>query len=52
MPCGYIRPQYACRACETIKAAPIPPAVIDGGMAAVGLLRWVMISKFLDHLPL
>ena len=48
----HIRPQYACRACETITAAPIPPAVIDGGMAAVGLLTWIMISKFLDHLPL
>ncbi|MGZ8094776.1 MAG: IS66 family transposase zinc-finger binding domain-containing protein [Methylosarcina sp.] len=48
----HIRPQYACRACETITAAPIPPAVIDGGMAAVGLLSWVMLSKFLDHLPL
>jgi transposase len=48
----HIRPQYACRSCETIKAAPIPPAVIDGGLAAVGLLSWVMISKFLDHLPL
>jgi transposase len=48
----HIRPQYACRNCETITAASIPPAVIDGGMAAVGLLTWVMISKFLDHLPL
>jgi transposase len=48
----HIRPQYACRSCETITAAPIPPAVIDGGLAAVGLLSWVMISKFLDHLPL
>ena len=48
----HIRPQYACRACESVTAAPIPPAVIDGGMAAVGLLTWVMISKFLDHLPL
>ncbi|WP_020563553.1 IS66 family transposase [Methylosarcina fibrata] len=48
----HIRPQYACRHCETITAAPIPPAVIDGGLAAVGLLSWVMISKFLDHLPL
>ena len=38
--------------CETITAAPIPPAVIDGGMAAVGLLVWVIISKYLDHLPL
>ncbi len=48
----HIRPQYACRSCETVTAAPIPPAVIDGGMAAVGLLSWVMISKFQDHLPL
>jgi transposase len=48
----HIRPQYACRSCETVTAAPIPPAVIDGGLAAVGLLSWVMISKFLDHLPL
>jgi len=48
----HIRPQYACRACETVTAAPIPPAVIDGGMAAVGLLAWVMVSKYQDHLPL
>jgi len=48
----HIRPQYACRACETVTAAPIPPAVIDGGMAAVGLLVWVIIGKYLDHLPL
>jgi len=48
----HIRPQYACRSCVTITAAPIPPAVIDGGMAAVGLLVWVMISKYQDHLPL
>ena len=40
----HIRPQYACRACETVTAAPIPPAL--------GLLIWVMINKYLDHLPL
>lgn len=48
----HIRSQYACRACETVSAAAIPPAVIDGGMAAVGLYVWVVISKYLDHLPL
>ena len=48
----HIRPQYACRNCETITAAPVPPAIIDGGLAAVGLLVWVLISKYLDHLPL
>jgi len=48
----HIRPQYACRPCETVTAAPIPPAVIDGGMAAVGLLVWIAVCKYLDHLPL
>lgn len=48
----HIRPQYACRTCETITAAPIPAAIIDSGMAATGLLTWVMVSKFADHLPL
>jgi transposase len=48
----HIRPQYACRACQTVSAAPIPPAVIDGGLAAVGLYAWVIIGKYLDHLPL
>ncbi len=48
----HIRPQYACRACESVTAAPVPPAVIDGGLAAPGLLAWVAASKYLDHLPL
>ena len=48
----HIRPQYACRKCETVTAEAVPPAVIDGGMAAPGLLAWVAISKYVDHLPL
>ena len=48
----HIRPQYACRACETVVAEPVPPAVIDGGMAAPGLLAWIVTAKYLDHLPL
>jgi len=48
----HIRPQYACRQCETVTAAPVAPAVIDGSLAAPGLLAWVAISKYLDHLPL
>ncbi|WP_426178408.1 IS66 family transposase, partial [Massilia sp. TWR1-2-2] len=48
----HIRPQYACRACETVIAAAVPPAIIDGGMAAPGLLAWVAVSKYTDHLPL
>ncbi|MFZ6876562.1 IS66 family transposase, partial [Undibacterium sp. Di27W] len=48
----HIRPQYACRACETVTAAAIPAAVIDGSMAAPGLHAWVVVQKYLDHLPL
>jgi len=48
----HIRPKYACRKCETITAAPVAPAVIDGSLAAPGLLTWVATSKYLDHLPL
>jgi transposase len=48
----HIRPQYACRACETVTAAAIPAAVIDGGLATPGLLSWVAIQKYTDHLPL
>ena len=48
----HIRPQYVCRQCETVTAAPVAPAVIDGSLAAPGLLAWVAIGKFLDHLPL
>ncbi|SEN76834.1 IS66 family transposase [Nitrosomonas marina] len=48
----HIRPQYACKTCETVTAEPVPPAVIDGGMAAPGLLAWVISNKYLNHLPL
>ena len=48
----HIRSQYACRRCETVTAAPVSPAVIDGGLAAPGLHAWVLIQKYLDHLPL
>ena len=48
----HIRPQCACKGCETISAAPVPARVIDGGMAAVGLVGWLLVSKYVDHLPL
>ena len=47
----HIRPQCACKGCETISAAPVPARVIDGGMAAVGLVGWLLVSKYVDHLP-
>jgi len=48
----HIRPQYACRSCETVTAAAIPAAIIDGGLAASGLHAWVVVQKYVDHLPL
>jgi len=48
----HIRPQYACRSCETVTAEAVPAAVIDGGLGAPGLHAWVVTQKFLDHLPL
>jgi transposase len=47
-----VHPQYACRACETITAVPVAPAIIDRGIAAPGLIAQVLIAKYLDHLPL
>ena len=47
------RPRYACRACEeAVVQAPAPERPIDGGMATEALVAHVLISKFLDFLPL
>ena len=48
----HIRPQYACRGCETVSAAPVPVSLIDGGLAAPGLHAWVLSEKYLNHQPL
>lgn len=47
-----VYPQYACRACVTVTAAEVPPAVIERGQAAPGLLAQVVVAKYVDHLPL
>lgn len=47
-----VYPQYACRTCETITAVPVPPTVIDRGIAAPDLLAHVIVAKYVDHLPL
>src|SRR5690606_21086959 len=32
--------------------APAPKRAVEGGYASAGLLSWVALSKYLDHLPL
>ena len=48
----HIRGKWACKACETLIQAPVPPHVIDKGIPTVGLLSQVLVAKYGDHLPL
>ena len=45
------RPQYVCHACSQINVAPLPPAPIEQGLAAPGLLAQVVTAKLIDHIP-
>jgi len=47
----HIYGKWACRCCQTLTQTPAIPEVIDGGIAASGLLAHTLISRFADHLP-
>ncbi len=53
-----VRPSYVCRFCERagddpqVVRPPLPPEPIPRGTAAAGLLAHVLVSKYIDHLPL
>lgn len=53
-----VRLTYACRSCERIGddpqvvRSPRPPEPIPRGTAAAGLLAHLIVSKYVDHLPL
>jgi transposase len=48
------RPKYKAKAdrSQPPLLAPVPARAVPGGYASVGLLAWVAIAKYLDHLPL
>jgi transposase len=50
----YVRPKYACRICTERGVTQAEPAiaVIDRGIPSVDLVTWVLLAKYLDHLPL
>jgi transposase len=56
----HVRLKYACRPCEAqaaeggpqITTAEKPLSPIEKGLAAPGLLAYVIVSKYADHLPL
>lgn len=49
-----IRPKYKAKTdrAQPPVIAPAPARVVPGGHASAGLLAWVCVSKYLDHLPL
>lgn len=53
-----VRPKYACSHCDRqgespqIVQKPVPPEPIPRGIAAPGLLSYLIVSKYVDHLPL
>jgi transposase len=49
----HILPKYACSKCrDGVASPPVPPKPTSGGMAGPGLVAFVVVSKFADHLPL
>jgi transposase len=46
------RMKKSCRCCEKMVQLPAPSRPIPGSMAGAGLLAFILVSKFDDHLPL
>lgn len=46
------RLKKSCRCCEKMVQVPAPSRPIAGSMAGAGLLAYILVSKFDDHLPL
>jgi transposase len=49
----HVLPKYACPKCRGgVASPPVPPKPVPGGIAGPGLVSFVLVSKFADHLPL
>jgi transposase len=48
------RLKYACSDCPEngVSIAPVPEEFIDKGLAGLDLILWIIVSKYVDHLPL
>ena len=49
---GVIRPRMACSCCEATLQAPMPSRPIERDHSGPGLLAYMLVSKYADHLPL
>ena len=55
----HIRPKYACKHCEgsgdeekpAVRIAPAPLSIQPGSILTPGLLAFILVNKFVDHLP-
>src|SRR5271165_187966 len=48
----HVYPKYACPCCKNGVTSPPPaPSPIERGMAGPGLLSYIFVNKFSDHLP-
>ena len=47
-----LRPKYACRGCETVTTAPLPPRVNAKCLLGESVVAQVLVSKYDDHVPL
>lgn len=47
-----IRPKYADKKTDSIHIAPMPERFMNKGIAEPGLLSHMVVSKYVDHLPL
>ncbi len=47
----HIYGKWACRCCQVLRQAPSIPELLEGGMAASGLIAHTLISRCVDHLP-
>jgi len=48
----HIRGVWACSCCECVRQQAMPAQIINGGIPTSALLAQVVVSKYLDHLPL
>jgi transposase len=49
----YVRFKYACKHCEgTVKRAALPNRIIPKSFATASLIAYLIVSKYVDHLPL
>ena len=48
----HVRPRFSCRQCDRMVQALAPSRPLARSYAGAGLLSHIMVSKYLDHLPL